>query len=121
MEATDAVHALSGLAQETRLAIFRDLVQTSPDGRAAGEIAKRFDLPAATLSFHLSQLGQCGLLRSRREGRRIVYSVDFDGMDRLMGFLMDNCCGGDPSRCRPGQNDTKERRTAGSGAEHRSA
>lgn len=101
MESTDAVHALSGLAQETRLAIFRDLVQRGPEGRAAGEIADRFELPGATLSFHLSQLSQCGLLRSRREGRRIVYSVDFEGMDRLMRFLTDNCCGGDSSRCMP--------------------
>ena len=101
MESNDAVHALSGLAQETRLAIFRDLVQTGPGGRAAGEIARRFDLPGATLSFHLSQLSHCGLLRSRREGRRIVYSVDFEGMERLMNFLTENCCGGEACGCGP--------------------
>jgi DNA-binding transcriptional ArsR family regulator len=100
MDSADAVQALSGLAQETRLAIFRDLVQRGAEGHAAGEIARLFDLPHATLSFHLSRLSQCGLLKSRRDGQRIVYSVDFDGAGHLLGFLPENCCGGDPADCR---------------------
>ena len=99
MNTTDAVQALSGLAQETRLAIFRDLVQRGEEGRAAGEIASLFDLPHATLSFHLSRLSQCGLLQSRRNGRRIVYSVDFDGTGQLLDFLLENCCGGSSAGC----------------------
>ena len=87
MESNDAVHALSGLARETRLANFRDPVQTGPGGRAAGEIARRFDLPGATLSLHLSQLSRCGLLRSRRAGRGSGYTVDFEYMARRMNFL----------------------------------
>jgi ArsR family transcriptional regulator len=99
MDSADAVQALSGLAQETRLAIFRDLVQRGEDGRAAGEIARLFDLPHATLSFHLSRLSQCRLLKSRRDGRRIVYTVDFDGTGQLLDFLLENCCGGDAADC----------------------
>jgi hypothetical protein len=99
MESNDAVHALPGLARETRLATFCGLVQTGPGGRAAGEIAPRFDRPGATLSCHLSQLSQCGFLRSRRVGRRIDYSVGFDGMERLMNFLTENCCGGEACGC----------------------
>jgi ArsR family transcriptional regulator len=101
MEMTDAVLALSGLAQESRLTIFRHLVQVGPEGESAGSLATRFGLPAATLSFHLSQLCQCGLLRAQREGRRIVYSADYDGMNRLMCFLTDNCCGGRKELCPP--------------------
>ena len=100
MDPADAVQALSGLAQETRLAIFRDLVQRGAEGRAAGEIARLFDLPHATLSFHLSRLSQCRLLKSRRDGRRIVYSVDFDGTGQLLDFLLENCCGGNAAECR---------------------
>lgn len=98
----DAVLALSGRAQETRLTIFRRLVQTGPEGEAAGRLAERFVLPAATLSLHLSRLCQCGLLRARREGRRIVYSADYEGMDRLMTFLTEKCCGGREDICAPG-------------------
>ena len=99
METQDAVHALSGLANETRLSIFRWLIQTGPEGQAAGEIAERFDLPAPTLSFHLSSLTQCGLLQSRREGRRIVYTADFDQMNSLMAYLTENCCSGRSGSC----------------------
>lgn len=99
MELRDAVNALSGLANETRLAIFRHLVQQGPEGEAAGDLAQRFALPGPTLSFHLSQLCQCGLLSSKRRGRHILYSADYAAMSGLMGFLTENCCGGDPDRC----------------------
>ena len=95
MEINDAVTVLAGLAQETRLAIFRHLVQAGPDGVRAGMIAKELALPDATLSFHLTQLCHAGLLTSRREGRRIVYSVDFSTMNGLIRYLTENCCGGE--------------------------
>jgi ArsR family transcriptional regulator len=107
METTDAVLALSGLAQETRLAIFRHLVQVGPEGESAGDLAERFQLPPATLSFHVSQLCQCGLLRAQRSGRRILYMADYVGMNRLMNFLTEDCCGGRPELCGPFASETE--------------
>lgn len=89
-----ALGALGALAQESRLAVFRLLVQHGPDGLPAGQIAESLDIPPATLSFHLGQLGQAGLVVSKRNGRSIIYAADFQGMERLMGFLYENCCGG---------------------------
>ena len=94
MELSGAVDALGALAQESRLAVFRLLVQRGPDGLAAGEIADRLEIPPATLSFHLGQLGQAGLVTSTRNGRSIVYAADYKSMERLMGFLYENCCQG---------------------------
>ena len=89
-----AVHALAALAQPTRLEAFRRLVQRGPQGLAAGELALRLEVPPPTLSFHLGQLSQAGLVRARRDGRSIVYAADYDGMAALMGFLTQNCCAG---------------------------
>jgi predicted transcriptional regulator len=94
MEINDAVTILNGLAQQTRLAIYRHLVQAGPEGVRAGMIAEELALADATSSFHLTQLCHAGLLTSRREGRRIVYSVDFATMNQLVGYLTENCCGG---------------------------
>ncbi len=94
MEIKDAISSLSGLAQETRLGIYRYLVEAGPDGVRAGKIAEDLDLADATLSFHLSQLSHAGLLTPRREGRMIVYSVDYSTMNDLIVFLTENCCGG---------------------------
>jgi DNA-binding transcriptional ArsR family regulator len=99
METDGAVLALEALAQTSRLAIFRLLVEAGPQGLAAGGIAERMELPAATLSFHLSQLKNAGLLACRRDGRSLIYSADFDSMNELVGFLTDNCCGG--KQCGP--------------------
>jgi DNA-binding transcriptional ArsR family regulator len=93
-QGADAIKALGALAQETRLAIFRQLVQSGPSGMAAGTIAEALDVPAPTLSFHLAQLANAGLVRSRQEGRFVYYSADFDAMNGLVGFLTENCCGG---------------------------
>ena len=82
VEAIEAVEALGALAQESRLAIFRLLVRQGPDGLPAGDVAEAVGIPPATLSFHLAQLGHAGLVRSRREGRRIIYSADYDGLRR---------------------------------------
>jgi DNA-binding transcriptional ArsR family regulator len=96
MKSTDAVARLAALAQETRLALFRRLVQTGPQGLTPGELAAEFGLPPATLSFHLKELSQAGLLGARQEGRFIHYSVSFAVMDELIGYLTENCCGGQP-------------------------
>ena len=92
MEAKEAVEALGALAQESRLAVFRLLVRQGPDGLPAGDVAEAVGIPPATLSFHLAQLGHAGLVRSRREGRRIIYSADYDGMQALLAFLTEKCC-----------------------------
>jgi len=94
METTEAVQALSALAQDTRLAIFRLLVQVGPEGMAAGQIGDKLDLPPATLSFHLAGLTRAGLAQSRAEGRFVIYTADFEAVNALVGFLSENCCGG---------------------------
>ena len=99
METKDAVKALAALAQETRLSIFRLLVQAGPQGVAAGRIGESLDVPAATLSFHLKELSHAGLVSSRQEGRFIYYSTDFERMAGLMTFLTQNCCQGMPEEC----------------------
>lgn len=94
METKTAVKALSALAQDTRLAAFRLLVEAGPGGMAAGAISERLGLPPATASFHLAQLANAGLVSSRPEGRFVIYAADFDRMQALVGFLTDNCCDG---------------------------
>ena len=88
------VAALSALAHESRLSVFRALVRQGPRGLPAGEIGGRLGLPPATLSFHLSHLTRAGLLRSRREGRKVVYAADYEAMAGLMSYLTENCCQG---------------------------
>jgi DNA-binding transcriptional ArsR family regulator len=99
MKMTDAVESLAALAHETRLAVFKHLVFAGPDGAAAGAIAAKLKLPAPTLSFHLKHLEQAGLIRSRRESRNIIYAADFGRMRSLLGFLMEDCCRGNPEIC----------------------
>jgi len=99
METNNAVLALEALAQDSRLGIFRLLVEAGPQGLAAGGIAERMQLPAPTLSFHLSQLKNAGLVACRRDGRSLIYSADFEAMTTLVGFLTENCCGG--AQCGP--------------------
>lgn len=96
-----AVEALSALAQGHRLAVFRLLVKTGNDGLPAGEIAREVGIRPNTLSTHLTILGHAGLIRSRREGRSIIYSADYDGMRGLLGFLVADCCDGRPEICAP--------------------
>ena len=99
VESVEAVTALSALAQETRLSIFRLLVRAGPAGVAAGHIGETLDVPAATLSFHLKELARASLVSSRQEARFIYYSVDFEQMASLMTFLTQNCCQGMPQAC----------------------
>src|ERR671919_2104174 len=104
METKQAVQALSALAQESRLAIFRLLVQAGPAGLAAGAIGEKLDLPPATLSFHLAGLTRAGLAQSRQEGRFVIYSASYENMNALVAFLTDNCCSGaacGPAACQP--------------------
>jgi ArsR family transcriptional regulator, arsenate/arsenite/antimonite-responsive transcriptional repressor len=99
MEKTGAITALAALAQETRLDIFRLLVQTGPDGLPAGQIGDRLGLPSATLSFHLNQLKHAGLISFRREGRSLIYAAEYPAMNDLLAYLTDNCCQGDAALC----------------------
>jgi ArsR family transcriptional regulator len=100
MESKHAVAVLGVMAQESRLGIFRLLVQAGPEGLPAGQIAKAMKRPAPTLSFHLSQLKHAGVVICRREGTSLIYSADFDAMNTLVGFLTDNCCGSG-AKCAP--------------------
>jgi DNA-binding transcriptional ArsR family regulator len=99
MNDLQATKALGALAQPTRLAVFRLLVREGPEGLPAGEVAARVGAQPATLSFHLAQLEQAGLLVSRRASRRIIYAADFAAMRALVGYLLDDCCHGRPEIC----------------------
>jgi len=99
MKNAQAVAALAALAQETRLSIYRLLVQAGPQGVPAGRIGETLQVPAATLSFHLKELSHAGMVASRQEGRFIYYSADYEQMAALMSFLTENCCQGMPQEC----------------------
>ena len=99
MELSYAVTVLSALAQETRLSIFRLLVEAGPPGLAAGQIGDALDVAPATLSFHLKELSRAGLATSRQDGRFVYYAADFECMAALMTFLTRNCCQGMPEAC----------------------
>lgn len=101
MEMKSATIALSALGHDTRLAVFRLLVEAGPGGVAAGGIADTLSVPPATLSFHLKELGGAGLVVAMPQGRSIRYRADFEAMDALIAFLTHNCCGGDANACRP--------------------
>jgi ArsR family transcriptional regulator len=92
MESTTVITALAALAQESRLAIFRILVEAGPKGLAAGRIGEKLALAPATLSFHLKELHRAGLILSSQEGRFIYYRADYQVMNGLMGYLTENCC-----------------------------
>ena len=86
---------MGALAQESRLAVFRALVQAGPRGLCVGDIGARLKVAPPTLSFHLKELTHAGLIKSRQEGRFIYYSPDFKAMNQLVGYLTENCCGGE--------------------------
>jgi DNA-binding transcriptional ArsR family regulator len=100
METRQAIDALGALAQETRLALFRLLVQAGPNGMPAGAIAERLGVPASSLSFHLAQLSRAGLITQRRVGRSLIYAADYGSMNALVGYLAENCCGAGESSTR---------------------
>ena len=101
METNSAVAALSALAHESRLSVFRLLVQAGPEGLAAGEIARRTGALPNTLSANLAILTNAGLATSRREGRSIIYAAGYGPMRELLAFLMEDCCQGSPEICAP--------------------
>jgi len=113
MESKTAVASLAALAQDARLAIFRLLVQKGPEGLCVGDIAAKFGMAPATLSFHLKELTSAGLLVARQEGRFIYYAPDFEEMSALVSYLMENCCGGETCApvCKPAARKRKERVT----------
>ncbi len=93
MKTSDALACLGSLAQETRLSVFRLLVQTGPGGLAAGALAETLKVPATSLSFHLQALLHAGLITQERRGRQLIYSANYSRMDALIAFLTENCCG----------------------------
>jgi ArsR family transcriptional regulator len=95
MTTPQAVKALAALAQDTRLAIYRLLVQQGPEGLSAGTIAERLDIPGATLSFHLKEMANAGMAESRQNGRFVYYSANYDQMNGLLAYLTENCCQGE--------------------------
>lgn len=101
MKSKNAVLALSALAHEGRLSAYRLLVKAGPDGLAAGEIAQRLKMPPSSLSSNLMLLGTAGLVSSQRDGRSIIYRADFNAMQRLLSFLIEDCCNGAPEVCAP--------------------
>ena len=115
MEVKRAVQSLLALAQDTRLTVFRLLVEAGPEGMNAGAIAEAVGVPAATLSFHIAQLARAGLVTSRQESRFIFYSASFAAMDDLIAYLTDNCCQG--GQCLPktaaASTTVRRRRKAG--------
>ena len=113
METRSAVLGLEALAQESRLDVFRLLIEAGPNGFSAGRIAGRLKLPAPTLSFHLAQLKQAGLVSCQREGRSLIYSANFAAMNELLTFLTDNCCDGDAAQCAPGRAISRRKATSG--------
>src|SRR5687767_7928628 len=99
MEALEAVTALSALAQEHRLALFRLLVQAGEQGMAAGALAERLGIPNSSLSFHLAGLSRAGLISQERRSRSLIYRADYRAMNGLIAYLMENCCAG--AACAP--------------------
>ncbi len=101
MDSEPAIVALGALAQGTRLDTFKLLVRHEPDGLAAGEVARRLDVPQNTMSAHLGVLSRAGLVRAERRSRSIVYRADLDGLRVLMLFLVNDCCAGNAELCAP--------------------
>src|SRR5262245_45864847 len=111
MKKPQALSALAALAQENRLDTFRLLVQAGPEGMPAGEVAARLGLPPNTLTFHFDRLREAGLVTVQREGRSMIYTARYEAMNALLGYLTENCCGGQtdcsPVACEPVRRRTK--------------
>ena len=120
MEKEAVVAALAALAQETRLAVYRLLVQAGPAGLPAGRIAERLQLALPTLSFHLAQLKHARLVTARRESRSIIYAASYPAMNGLIAYLTENCCGGDSAACAIADNRASEKGVASHEAVSRS-
>ena len=101
MDINEAVDALVGLAQQSRLRVFRLLIQAGINGMAAGDIARAIGIPKNTMSSHLAILARANLIQARKEGRSMIYAVNLEGTRSLLSFLVEDCCQGDPSICGP--------------------
>lgn len=101
MDANDTIEALAALAQPTRLEAFRVLAAAEPDGIAAGDLARRLDVPQNTMSAHLAVLARAGLATSDRQGRSIIYRADLPALRKVLLFLLQDCCDGRPEICAP--------------------
>ncbi len=99
MKPAQVVRALSALAQPTRLAVYRLLVERGPEGVPAGHVAEKLQVSPATLSFHFKTLSHAGLIESRQEGRFIYYAANFSVMNGMVAYLTENCCGGNQAAC----------------------
>lgn len=103
MKAKQAVDALAALAHESRLGVYRLLVEAGPEGLNAGTLAARLKLPPSSLTFHLQNLHRAGLVSQQRRSREVIYAADFSAMNGLVEYLTENCCAGSPSECRSTQ------------------
>jgi len=114
MKSAAAVRALSALAQENRLAVFRALVRAGPDGLCPGDLSSKLGVAGATLSFHLAQLREAGLVTFERQGRSLIYAANYPAMNGLVGFLTENCCGlaDSVACCPPAKTQAKAKKTA---------
>ena len=110
MKNHDAVSALAALAQDNRLDMFRLLVEAGPDGMPAGQVAIKLKLAPNTLTFHFDRLRDAGLVTVRREGRSMIYAAQFGTIDKLVGFLTENCCNGHPELCAPASKPAARRK-----------
>ncbi len=100
MRSAKVVKALAALAQPTRLAVYRLLVESGPAGMAAGRVAEKLNVSPAILSFHFKTLSHAGLVESRQEGRFVYYSANFAAMNGIVDYLTENCCGGNTDTCK---------------------
>ena len=110
MKTNDVVASLSALAQDSRLSIFRALVQAGPAGMSAGKIGEVAGIAPSSVSFHMKELAHADMVTSRHEGRYVIYSANFSTMNALLAFLTENCCGGNPcsATCSPACGTTEE-------------
>ena len=111
MEMSNAVAALSALAQDNRLDVYRLLVQAGPDGLPAGRVAAALKLAPNTLTFHFDRLRGAGLVSVRRDGRSMIYAARYETMNALIAYLTENCCRGRPEQCLPGKTGKSPRKT----------
>ncbi|MEC5127107.1 metalloregulator ArsR/SmtB family transcription factor [Verrucomicrobiales bacterium BCK34] len=108
MELNDAVSALGSLAQPARLKVFRLLVKAGVGGMCAGDLSRQLDVPKPTMSFHLKELTNAGMISAERDGRSITYTIRKEGIQQLMTFLTEDCCQGRPELCLPVSGDEKQ-------------
>jgi DNA-binding transcriptional ArsR family regulator len=101
MKKREVLAALAALAQENRLDVFRLLVEAGPQGLPAGSVAEKLELAPSNLTFHFDRLREAGLVTVRRDGRSMIYAARFDRMNGLLGYLTENCCGGQAEQCAP--------------------